>query len=176
MGEHLRRAKEMKDRSTFAFVLENLALAIQAGDDPEAARQYFGQAIDHYVELGDLWSASRTLSYAGQFELAQGAVVEAQKCFRRSLETAMGAQSDANAMDALVGLAEVNCHQNADELALKLALTVLKHPASSQPAKDRAEQLRAELTRRLLPQQATAAAAQAQELTGEEAIKTALRA
>lgn len=176
MSEHLRLATEMEDHSTFAFVLENLALAIQAGDDPEAARQYFGQAIDHYVELGDLWSASRTLSYAGQFELAQGAVAEAQRCFHRSFETAMGAQSDANAMDALVGLAEVKCQQNADELALQLALTVFGHPASSQPAKDRAERLRAELTGRLSPQQATAVAAQAQYVTVGEAVKTALRA
>ena len=141
MAEHLRLATEMDDRSAMAFVMENMALAIQSGDDPEAARLYLRQAVDIYVDLGDMWSASRTLNYAGQFELGQGNVAEARLHFRRALQTAQAGQSDTNALDALAGLAEVAARQDAGAQAWALALTVHQHPASSQSARDRAARL-----------------------------------
>jgi predicted ATPase/DNA-binding XRE family transcriptional regulator len=169
MAEHLRLAAEMDDRSAMAFVMENMALAIQSGDDPEAARLYLRQAADIYVDLGDMWSASRTLSYAGQFELSQGNVAEARQHFRRALQTAQAGQSDTNLLDALVGLAEVAARQDAGPLTYALALTVGQHPASNQSARDRAARLTGDLAGR------SDVAVQAQTLSLEDAVAAATR-
>lgn len=146
MREHLRLATEMEDRSAMAFVMENLALAVEAAGDPAAVRQYFGDAIAHFLELGDLWSASRALCHAGNFELAQGAVNDARQLFRRGLQAALAGQSNANALDALAGLAETCRRLGAAEMALELALAVSRNPASSQTARERAGQVFVELS------------------------------
>ncbi len=168
MREHLRLATEMEDRSAMAFVMENLALAVEAAGDPVAVRQYFGDAIAHFLELGDLWSASRALCHAGNFELAQGAVNDARQLFRRGLQAALAGQSTANALDSLVGLAEACARTGDEETAGRLAHVVVQTPASSQAAKERASQLIVELSEG--PE-----ATQAHALTLDEAVAMALR-
>lgn len=167
MREHLRLATEMEDRSAMAFVMENLALAVEAAGDPVAVRQYFGDAIAHFLELGDLWSASRALCHAGNHELAQGAVNDARQLFRRSLQAALAGQSTANALDSLAGLAEACARAGDEETAVRLAHVVVQTPASSQAAKDRAGQLIAGNEDRPAP-------LGVQALTFEEAVALAL--
>jgi Tfp pilus assembly protein PilF len=103
--------------------------------------------------LGDLWSASRVLNYAGQLLLNQRQWPEARQTFRQALRTATEGNVQPNALDAMLGLAEVNVHSGDCEAALKLIGHVLQHAASAQVARDRADQLRVDLEAQLTPQQ-----------------------
>lgn len=57
------------------------------------------------------------------------------------------------ALDALVGLAYLAAQAGQSEQAVELSICVSCHPASTQEAKERAEQLIAELEAQLTPEQ-----------------------
>lgn len=78
------------------------------------------------------------------------------------------------ALDALVGLAGWRVKEGAPEQGLELIAHVLSHPASTQAAKERAGQLRAELESQLPPQQIEAALAQAQTRSLEMVVRELL--
>jgi tetratricopeptide (TPR) repeat protein len=138
MRAQLQAAAEMNDRSAEAFILENLALALQAGPDPAQARGHFDASIQHYQDLGDRWSAARVLGYLGQFELAQGCAPEAERRFAHALRSALAAEALPLALDALAGLAEVYAARGEAERARSAAAHVLAHPAAGQAARERA--------------------------------------
>ncbi|MCI0562451.1 MAG: hypothetical protein MN733_28530 [Nitrososphaera sp.] len=58
-----------------------------------------------------------------------------------------------NALDMLTTLAAVRAQQGLNTAALEMALHILRHLASTQEAKDRAEKLRAAIEAQLSPQQ-----------------------
>jgi predicted ATPase/transcriptional regulator with XRE-family HTH domain len=162
LHQQLQLAIEMNDRSAVGFALEHLGLSLQAAGRVAEAGQHFQQAIAHYLDLGDLWSASRVLNYAGQLLLSQRQWPEARQTFGQALRTATEGNVQPNALDAVLGLAEVNGHSGDCEAALKLIGHVLQHAASAQAARDRADQLRVDLEAQLTPQQIADARREAQ--------------
>jgi hypothetical protein len=64
------------------------------------------------------------------------------------------------ALDALIGLAYLQARSGEDEQALEMLLCVSHHTASTQDAKDRADNLRAELEGQLTPAQIEEVSAQ----------------
>lgn len=147
LREQLRLAIEMNDRSAAAFALEHLGLARQAEHHTSEACEYIQQAIAHYLDLGDLWSASRTLNYAGQFELSLTRCAEARQFFTRARQAAIEGHVPPNALDAMLGLAEVNIHEGRVAEALDLIDQVLNDPVTTPATRDRAGQLRDTLLR-----------------------------
>lgn len=174
MHENLRLATEMEDYSAMAYALENLGLALQAAGQLGEAWDHFQRAIAYHSEIADAWSASRTLSYAGQLALLQGDIREARRCFAGALRTAMEAEFHPYAVDALLGLAEVARREENLESAHILATHVLQHPAGVQAAKDRARLLLSELEKELTPAQLALAREQARALSFDDLVKNAL--
>jgi len=170
---HLQLARDMDDRSAVAFILENLAS--QTGEDPPVARQYYQQAIAQYSDLGDLWSAARTLNSAGGLEMALGQESQARQYFTRALQTALEAQSHPDALQAMASLAELRACQGDHRSALHLATYVQGHSAGAQAVKDRIELLRTSLAAQLGPLALDEAFAWAQSVSLESAADLALR-
>ena len=110
----------MNDRSASAFALEHLGLSLQAEGRTAEAGQHFQQSIAHYLDLGDLWGASRVLNYAGQLLLSQKEWPEARRLFTQARQTASEGSVQPNALDAMLGLAEVAARgsDNAPWLAI----------------------------------------------------------
>ena len=148
LHEQLRLAIEMNDRSAIAFALEHLGLSLQSEGRATEAAQHFQPAIDHYFDLGDLWSASRVLNYAGQLALSQQQTAAARQIFTQARQAALEGNVPPNALEAVLGLAEVAAQDGQPAVALDLIENVLRDPASSQATRDRAVQLQADLARR----------------------------
>ena len=96
------------------------------------------------------------LSDLGQTLRALGATAEARRTLLGALAVATEGRTIRDALDAAVELARLTWGQGEAVQALELALQVLQHPADSQAAKDRAEQLRVELEAALAAQQVVA--------------------
>ncbi len=160
LREGLRQATLTGDRYGIGLALEQLALIAHAGGKPGEAQRLLQEAAAHFGQIGDPWSLSRALSRSGWFRLAAGDAAGAQDDFSAALRTARTGGIMANALDALVGLAAAQVHDQSagGAQALALALRVLEHPASAGETRQRAAHLRDELCKRLpVQEQATAA-------------------
>jgi hypothetical protein len=138
----------MNDRSAIAFALEHLGLSLQAEGRESEADQHFQQAIADYLDLGDLWSTSRVLNYAGQLALNQRHWTAARQLFTQARQAAIEGSVQPNALDATLGLAGVAAGEGEIAAALDLLDQVQRDPASSPAARDRTRQLQAELKAR----------------------------
>jgi predicted ATPase len=131
-------AIQHNDGSASALVHTHLGLVLQAGGQSEQARPHFQQAVQYYEEVGLRWEAARALNQLGQLELTLNQDLVAQQHFTRALEAAHEAQARPYALDAMLGLAEVNAREGETVVALELIEQVLNDPASTQAARDRA--------------------------------------
>jgi len=161
LTEVLRGAAEVNDLSAIAFLNDHLGLIEQTDGHSEAARQHFQQALRYYEELGDRWDAARVFLHLGQLELRLDQIAAAQQYFAQALKAATEAQVQPYAMESLLGIAELHARLAQHTSALKLAVHVRQHPASSQAVKQQADQLCAELETHLTPDQAAAVRAAA---------------
>jgi hypothetical protein len=120
------------------------------------------------------WDIVLSLVYLGEIKVAGGDLKEARRLFLEALPMALEVQAMPLALDALIGLAYLAARQGQAEQALEISICVSCHPASTQEAKDRAEQLDAELEAELPPQQITALLANAQALAFEKIVEQLL--
>lgn len=88
--------------------------------------------------------------------------MQAEQCALEALKTAVEADYNTAALDVLATLAAVRAQQGLSAAALEMALHILRHPASTQDAKDRAEKLRVALEAQLTPRQLEAVQARCQ--------------
>jgi tetratricopeptide (TPR) repeat protein len=126
-------------------VLERMALAEQAAGNTARARQLLGESIQLFEEIEDLWSYSRVLTYLGHMALADGDQEQALSVYAQAFRTAVNTHLYPNALDALAGLAAVKAGKEEFESALDLTFQILQHPAGTQAARQRAEQLKVEI-------------------------------
>jgi len=91
------------------------------------------------------WDIARTLTYLGNVALTLGELEEARRCYEEAQKCAEEAAAHPAALDALVGLAQVEAKTGRPGLALALARIVLDDDASSQDAREVAARLCAEL-------------------------------
>ncbi|MCB0165406.1 MAG: hypothetical protein KDI79_14350, partial [Anaerolineae bacterium] len=136
--------------------LEQMAIVTQVSGNEAEARRLLAESIDQFRDVGDTWFLSRTLTLAGYLALAVGEVEQAYDLFRQAGQVAVATQAPPNILAALAGLAEWSARGGQPERALEIVLHVLRHPAGTQDAKDRAETLRTELAAQLTPQQVAA--------------------
>jgi predicted ATPase/transcriptional regulator with XRE-family HTH domain/cytochrome c553 len=164
-----------------AFLQESLALCIQVGDrwgmgtayrclglaalaqgDIPEAQCFIHYSLELFTELRARWDVVRSLIYLGEIKAAAGDMLEARRVFLETLPMALEVQAIPVALDALIGLAYLEGQAGQTEQALELSICVSCHSASTQEAKDRAEQLGAELEAQLTPQQLEAVQARTQ--------------
>ncbi len=170
LQESLRLTTATGDRLGMGVTLEQMAVAAQASGDPERARRLLNESIQQFRDIGDMWFLAHGLSMAGSFGLESGDLQSAEEHFRQAGSIAWANQAPPNVLDALTGMAALYSRRDLPELALRLAMHVLQHPASTREARDRASQIRAELEKVLTPEEIAAVAAQVNDKSFEGLI------
>ncbi len=122
-------------------------------------------SLDVFNEFVTGWDIVQSLVYLGEIKAAAGDLSEARRVFLETWPMALEVQAIPLALDALIGLAYLAEQTGQAEQALELAICVSCHPASTQDAKDRAEQLSVALETELTPQQLEAAQSRARTRT-----------
>jgi predicted ATPase/transcriptional regulator with XRE-family HTH domain len=148
-----------------------LGRVAQMQGEHEQAVEMFHKSLDLFTELGGSWFAARVLAEMGVSILALGNDTEAGRVWRKSLRIAIEINGTPVALDALVGLANLQAKEGDKEYALELLLFILHHPASLQVTKNRAIALQAELEAKFSPTEIEMIQAHAREQTLEDVAK-----
>jgi hypothetical protein len=127
------------------MVLEQLAVAAQARSEAAELLRLFAESFGLSRQIGDWWSASRTLNLVGHFELQRGNDAAARQHWLEAYKMGIAAQSPPNILNALAGLATFFARAGHNKRSLVLILAVLENPASPSDIRDRAEKLRVEV-------------------------------
>jgi predicted ATPase/transcriptional regulator with XRE-family HTH domain len=162
LGESLRLCTQVGDRWGMGTAYRQLGLLALAQGDITEAQSLIHKSLDIFAEFVTGWDIVQSLVYLGEAATAAGDSSEARRIYLDALHLATEAQATSLALDVLVGLADLQAQAGEAEQAFALSLCVLSHSASTQEAKDRAENLRAQLESQLTPQQIEAARARAQ--------------
>ncbi len=175
LQESLTLCVQLGDRWGIGTACRYLGLAALAQNNIPEAQSLIRQSLELFTELGTRWDIVRSLVYLGEATTAAGDPFEARRIFLQALQMALEVQAIPLALDALVGLAYLATQAGQAEQAVELSICVLCHPASTQEAKDRAEQLIAELETQLTPEQIEAAKAQPLPKIVEQVLGNGLR-
>jgi tetratricopeptide (TPR) repeat protein len=165
LQESLALSTQVGDRWGMGTAYRNLGLAALAQGDIPEAQALILKSLDLFTEFVTGWDIVQSLVYLGEATGAAGDSSEARRIFLEALHLAMEAQATPLALDALVGLAQQQARAGEAQQALELSMCVLNHPASTQEAKDRAQQLRGQLEPQLTLQQVEAVQERAQTKT-----------
>jgi tetratricopeptide (TPR) repeat protein len=152
LREGLQIARESGNRWSIGLALERLGVFMQtAGNDNEEARQLLEESLKLLREVGDRWSLSWVLNAISQLALADHEDMKAEQYAMEAIKVATEAGNHPSVLNALLTLSTIRAQQNLNASALEMALYVLRHPSSTQDAKDRATCLRLELEAKLTP-------------------------
>ncbi len=162
LQESLALSTQVGDRWGMGTAYRHLGLLALARGDITEAQFNIQKSLDLFAGFITGWDVVRSLAYLGEAAAAAGDGSEARRIFLDALHLAMEAQATSLALDLLVGLADLQARAGEAEQALTFSICVLRHTASAQEAKDRAEQLRGQLESQLTPQQIEAVEARSQ--------------
>lgn len=145
LQEGLTLCQQLGDRWGIGTALRYLGLAALAQGDAARAQDILRRSLDVHRGYVVGWDIAHTLTYLGDAALAQGQIEEARRHYLEAQQRAEEAGSKPIALDALVGLAQVEAKAGRPQQALALARAVLADDASSQDAREIAARLCAEL-------------------------------
>ena len=184
--ESLALSREIDDRWSMIMSLNRLGTLTHQGsmaDWPEAKHLY-EESLSIAKDLGNPREMAIALNHLGYVTYALADYPAAHEHFLAALQTATEAQVTPVALDALVGLATLLSQHDVGqaepgptkkELAVELVSLVIRHPASSQEIKEKAQHLRAGLETEL-PSQVMAAAQEGAQIHSLEEVVAALLA
>jgi len=162
LQESLTLSTQVGDRWGMGTAYRILGLAALARGDIDEARSLINKSLELFTGFVTGWDIVQSLVYLGEATTAAGDWSEAKRVYLVALQMGVEVQATSLALDALTGLAHLQARAGEAEHALELLMRVLSHSASTQEAKDRAGQLRAQLETQLTPEQIKAIQARAQ--------------
>jgi len=162
------------DKYSLGFAYRGLGIVAQAQGEHQQALEEFRKSMDMLTELGARQDIARILAEMSRSILALGNDAEAERNWRESLRRAIETKGMFIALEALVGLANLQVKRGDMEQALELLIIVLNHPASSQDTKNRAMRFQRELEAQLTRQQVEAVHARIQTKTFESVVDEVL--
>lgn len=158
LSESLEISVSFGDRWIRGLALNQLGLVFKARGEYEEAVRLFRESLAQLREIEEFWSRLQVLiNSLGAVYLALRDYPEARSVFCEALSTAGTEQILPDALDALIGIAEILVEEKDYEGALALVLLTLDHPLIRPEAKTRAERICTELTAHLTLQQVEAA-------------------
>jgi tetratricopeptide (TPR) repeat protein len=163
------------DRWGLGFAYRGLGLIAQAQGEHIQAVDMFHKSLDMLTELGARPDVARLLAEMSRSVFALGDETEAERGWRESLRIANETRGAWVALEALVGIANLQAKRGECEQALELLLIVLDNPSSIQETKDRAARLRTELEAQLTPSQIESIQTHAREKTFEATVEELLK-
>jgi tetratricopeptide (TPR) repeat protein len=174
LQESLVLCTELGNRWGLGTAFRFLGLAALAQKKIPEAETLIQYSLDVFNEFVTGWDIVLSLVYLGEIKAAAGDLLEARRIFLEALPLALEVQAIPLALDALMGLAYLAARTDQAEQALELSICVSCHPASTQEAKDRAEQLGVELEPQMTAQQLEIAQARARTKSLEATVRELL--
>jgi predicted ATPase len=176
LQESLILCRQVGDRWGMGTAYRYLGLAALAQGDIPKAQSLLYKSLDLFTDFVTGWDIVQSLVYLGEATAAAGDSSEARQIYLDAFYLALEAQATSLALDALVGLAHLQARAGEAQQALELSMCVVSHSASTQEAKDRAQQLRTQLESQLTPQQVEAVQERAQAKTFDVLVTELLNA
>jgi predicted ATPase/DNA-binding SARP family transcriptional activator len=174
LEESILCTQSIGDRWNLAFAYRGIGLIEQAQGNHRQAVDQFRTSLEMLADVGVRQDEARVVVEMSHSLVALGDDAEAERGWRKALRITTETQSAFVALDALIGIANLQARQGNLEHALDLAWIVLNHPASVQETKRRAEKLRAEIEARVTPQQVEKVQARARDESLEHVINQIL--
>jgi predicted ATPase/transcriptional regulator with XRE-family HTH domain len=175
LQESLMLCTRVDDRWGMGTAYRQMGLLALARGDPVEAQSLIHKSLDLFTGLITGWDVVQSLVYLGKATAAAGDASEARRIFLDALDQAVEVRAYSLASDALIELACLQAQAGEAEQAWDLSTCVMGHPASTQEARDRAEQLCIQLAPLLLPgQQAESPCTSTEDTRFEEIVEKIL--
>lgn len=152
LHESLELSKLFGDRWISGLSLNQLGLVFKAQGEYEEAARLFGEALGLLREIDEYWSLLQALNNLGAVDLILGAYPEARSAYCESLIIAGNDPILPEALDALIGIAQILMKEEDIKGALGLVLLVINHSLLRVESKTGAERIY-KAAKALLPQQ-----------------------
>ncbi len=146
LHEGLTLCQQLGDRWGIGTALRYLGLAALAQGDATRAQDLLRRSLDMHRGYVVGWDIAHTLTYLGNASLTLGQIEEARQCYLEAQQRADEAGSRPAALDARMGLAQVEAQAGRPQQALEQARYILRDPASSQEARHLAARLHVTLS------------------------------
>jgi predicted ATPase/DNA-binding SARP family transcriptional activator len=170
MRESLELCEQAGNRWGMGTAYRFWGLAAFARGNLDEAESLIYKSLDVLHKLSTGWDIALNHVYLAEIKVAQNDPAEAKQIFEEALKMGMEIQALPLVLDALIGLASLHTQAKEFERALEFSICVANHPAATQQAKSRAEQLLARLTHSLGTRQIKAMQAQARQKSFGEII------
>jgi predicted ATPase/transcriptional regulator with XRE-family HTH domain len=174
MQESIALCERSKNRWGMGTAYRHLGLAYLAAGQFTPAQAHILKSLEILGQFSRGWDIARSLTYLGDAARMAGDFPEARKYYQDALGSSMDERLIPIALDALLGLGELQAQAGKPENALLLCHYILRHPLGEHETKTRAEQLRATLEPQLTSQQIIEAHSQAQSAAMDAIVAMAL--
>lgn len=153
MEESIVLCEQSKNRWGMGTAYRFLGLAYSAEGEYAEAREHLLKSLEIFGEFSIGWDIARSLSYLGDTTYMLEDFTEARNYYLEALRLSIDSQAIPIALDALLGIADLQEQADKPEFALAMCYFILDHPSSEQSTKERANQLRAVAEPKLKPMQ-----------------------
>jgi predicted ATPase/transcriptional regulator with XRE-family HTH domain len=174
MQESIALCEQSKNRWGMGTAYRHLGLAYLAAGQFTPAQTHLLKSLEIFGQFSQGWDIARSLTYLGDAALMAGDFPEARKYYQDALRSSIDEHLIPIALDALLGLGELQAQTGKPENALLLCYFILYHPFSEHETKSRAGQLRANLEPQLSSQQVMESHSQAQGVAMDAIVEMAL--
>jgi predicted ATPase/DNA-binding SARP family transcriptional activator len=158
------------ERQTTAVALSNLGSVSRSLGRYDDARRYYGESLVLCRALGDRRWVAAGLNGLGLTLVDAGELDEAAQALRSALAIAWEIQSTPDALDALAALGEILVRQEELERALVVLHFVVAHRVTQTLARQRSEQVLAQVARTLPVEMVETAQIQARQVDLEQVV------
>lgn len=171
MQESIALCEQSKNRWGLGTAYRHLGLACLADGQYLQARDNLLKSLEILGEFSEGWDIARSQTYLGETALMVGNLSDARQYYQDALQLSIEAHSYPIALDALLGLGNIQALGGEVEYALPVCYFVFNHPASEIETKNRAEKIIATLEANLTADQIKIASSRAKEATFEEFLE-----
>jgi predicted ATPase/transcriptional regulator with XRE-family HTH domain len=161
MQESIALCEGSKNRWGMGTAYRHLGLAYLAAGQVTPAQAHILKSLEIFGQFSRGWDIARSLTYLGDAAQMAGDFPQARNYYQDALGSSINEHLIPVALDALLGLGELQAQAGKPENALLLCYYILGHPFSEHETKCRAEHLRGTLQPQLNAQQVMAARSQA---------------
>ncbi|MGW8251477.1 MAG: tetratricopeptide repeat protein, partial [Anaerolineales bacterium] len=145
MQESIALCEQSGNRWGLGTAYRYLGLTYLAEGQLTTAKTHLLKSLEIFGDFSVGWDIARSLAYLGDVAVQEGNHSEARRVYQEALVCALEANATPIALDALLGLAELDARNGKPEKAIVLCFYILNHPASEDETKHRAGRLRVEL-------------------------------
>ncbi len=171
MHESIALCEQSKNRWGLGTGYRHLGLACLADGQYVQARAHLLKSLEIFGEFAEGWDIARSQTYLGDTAMMVGNFPEARQYYQDALHLSLEAHAYPIALDALLGLGNIQANIGEPEKALVLCYYVLNHPASGEETKSSANKILVTIKSKITADQNSTARSLAKTATFEEFLE-----